>query len=77
MIPGYHEASFVFFNYEGYTWHKSEPGVSCLMKDDRCLSDLGAWVVADSATSVPIPGAVWLLSSGLIGIVGLRRKFKK
>jgi hypothetical protein len=26
---------------------------------------------------VPIPGAVWLLGSGLIGIVGLRRRFKK
>ena len=25
---------------------------------------------------VPIPAAVWLLGSGLIGIVGLRRKFK-
>ena len=26
---------------------------------------------------VPIPGAVWLLGTGLIGIVGIRRKFKK
>ncbi len=26
---------------------------------------------------VPIPGAVWLLGSGLIGLVGLRRKFRK
>jgi hypothetical protein len=26
--------------------------------------------------TVPIPGAVWLLGSGLIGIVGVRRKFK-
>jgi len=26
--------------------------------------------------AVPIPGAVWLLGSGLIGLVGLRRKFK-
>jgi len=27
-------------------------------------------------SSVPIPGALWLLGSGLIGIVGIRRKFK-
>ncbi len=27
--------------------------------------------------SVPIPGAAWLLGSGLIGIVGFRRKLKK
>jgi len=26
---------------------------------------------------VPIPSAVWFLGSGLIGIVGIRRKFKK
>lgn len=26
---------------------------------------------------VPIPGAVWLLGSGFIGLVGLRRKFRK
>ena len=28
-------------------------------------------------TSVPIPGAIWLLSSGLLGIIGISRKFKK
>ena len=27
-------------------------------------------------TPVPIPGAVWLLGSGLAGLVGLRRKFR-
>lgn len=29
------------------------------------------------ATVVPIPSAVWLLGSGLIGIVGIRRKIRK
>lgn len=27
--------------------------------------------------AVSIPGAVWLLGSGLLGLVGLRRKFRK
>jgi len=35
-------------------------------------------IVAISGYSpVPIPGAIWLLGSGLIGLVGFRRKFKK
>ncbi|MBW2140028.1 MAG: VPLPA-CTERM sorting domain-containing protein [Deltaproteobacteria bacterium] len=28
------------------------------------------------ASTVPIPGAIWLLGSGLFGLIGLRRKFK-
>jgi hypothetical protein len=30
-----------------------------------------------SGTPVPIPPTVWLLGSGLLGLVGLRRKFRK
>jgi hypothetical protein len=28
-------------------------------------------------SSVPIPGAIWLLGSGLIGLVGIMRKLKE
>ncbi len=28
-------------------------------------------------TAVPIPSAIWLLGSGLFGLVGIKRKFKK
>lgn len=35
------------------------------------------WLIVSETAAVPIPGAVWLLGSGLIGIVVLRRKFKK
>jgi len=31
--------------------------------------------IATGFASVPIPGAVWLLGSGLLGLVGLKRKF--
>jgi len=32
--------------------------------------------ILGEGSAVPIPGAVWLLGSGLLGLVGLRRKFK-
>ncbi|SEL93466.1 VPLPA-CTERM protein sorting domain-containing protein [Syntrophus gentianae] len=37
-------------------------------------TNVANWV-ADSGPVVPIPAAVWLLGSGLIGLFGLRRKF--
>jgi hypothetical protein len=41
-------------------------------------NDPGWWSLGEiSASPVPIPGAVWLLGSGLLGLVGIRRKFHK
>jgi hypothetical protein len=40
-----------------------------------CESSSGVFLTETS--EVPIPGAVWLLGSGLIGLVAFRRKFKK
>ena len=31
--------------------------------------------VYGDAAPVPVPGAVWLMGSGLVGLIGLRRKF--
>jgi hypothetical protein len=34
-------------------------------------------ITYDYAAPVPIPAAVWLLGSGLLGLIGIRRRFKK
>ena len=42
-------------------------------------NDLDSYIDDNSltVTGVPIPGAIWLLGSGLLGVVGLRRRFNK
>ena len=42
--------------------------------DGYSLDSGDNWQV--KASSVPIPGAVWLLGSGLLGLIGFRRKMK-
>lgn len=37
----------------------------------------GPELYLEYTSAVPIPGAVWLLGSGLIGIFSIKRKFKK
>ncbi len=41
--------------------------------------DFSKWIAVPDTrqTHVPVPGAVWLLGPGLIGLVGIRRRFKK
>ena len=46
------------------------------LSDDTAYDATGAWVVA-GISEIPIPGAVWLLGSGLVGSIAIRKKLKK
>ena len=45
--------------------------------DMKNLAGGNAQDVLAVTNAVPIPAAVWLLGSGLLGLVGIRRRFKK
>ncbi|MCP3874026.1 MAG: VPLPA-CTERM sorting domain-containing protein [Desulfobacteraceae bacterium] len=60
-------------NYRKVIMDSDSPTISFSFSDpDFKMYYHGAWVV--NTSSVPIPGAIWLLGTGLIGLVGLRRK---
>jgi hypothetical protein len=62
------------FKYDGTTpvsitsWMINAPGYYSVWLDG---------VDQAHSSAVPIPGAIWLLGSGLLGMGGLRRKFRK
>lgn len=45
--------------------------------DTNAFPPLGAWVVSGYAPAVPIPGTIWLLGSGLAGILAWRKRAKR
>jgi hypothetical protein len=54
--------------------NKKKPGEYYIAVDDVLNGD-GDYNDMVVHAAVPIPGAVWLLGSGLAGLVGIRRKF--
>ena len=62
-----------------YNWDSVVPGflqpaVYTLDKGADASTDYFAAITVSSAPAVPVPAAVWLLGSGLISVIGLRRK---
>ena len=69
----------------GATWTMNGGGVTAELlangKIEGLNMDSGSWTLdtltIPEAAPVPIPGAVWLLGSGLVGLTGIRRKRSK
>jgi hypothetical protein len=57
-------------NYAGFKFH-------ILANDTRTTYTYIDLVTFNGTTAVPIPAAAWLLGSGLIGLVAIRRRMKK
>lgn len=72
-----------FLTVRAYLTTTVKDGVSDFSHTGTFSIDLPEGVTTTSASgvflteAVPIPGAIWLLGSGLIGIIGFRKKFKK
>jgi hypothetical protein len=60
-------------------WSRSDDAYELLTNTNYTIyADLGYSLNIESIENpVPVPGAVWLLGTGLLGIIGVRRKMKK
>lgn len=70
--------SLVEANYN-FPHKQGELYAAIYLRDQECATiTLNGWVGFDPAfktsTPVPIPGAIWLFGSGLVGLVSIRRK---
>ena len=61
--------NYFAFNFTGVDTIKFSSPETHIVIDNIYLDNVTA--------AVPIPGAVWLLGSGLIGFIGIKKKFKK
>ncbi|MGD9732680.1 MAG: VPLPA-CTERM sorting domain-containing protein [Desulfamplus sp.] len=58
----------------GYFWLIEDIKVT---SSDKDYNDLWARIDTKNTTPTPVPAAVWLFGSGLVGLVGLRRHNRK
>jgi len=64
------------FTYQGVAFNAGDLVIGFEVENPgRCDLDYDELVVL--ARPTPIPGAIWLMGSGLLGLVGIRRKIRK
>jgi hypothetical protein len=77
--PDTHYAAYVF-GEDSVWWAYDQSTLTELWPSDSLASsELGAWVTSagQPVQPVPEPAAILLLSSGLLGLAALRRRFRK
>jgi len=58
---------FSYTGYSGFTFGSAEGGQPAFLRI----------TTAGTNSAVPVPAAIWLLGSGLLGLLGIRRKIRK
>lgn len=67
------DLTFADFDFEGESYWLFGVGDT----SDRAYVNSNAWNFSLQGPATPIPGAVWLLGSGLVGLVGFRKKMRR
>ena len=80
--PGVDDFDASSFNFKTAAGDKAPDGLYSAAHIQGINNAYSGWVSGDPTSSlvpamVPIPGAVWLLGSGLLGLLGFRRRQKK
>ena len=74
--PGIFDILFSDFNRIGNSDFDFEEVIRLELRTTGAFGNRASSVSIDSISTVPVPGAVWLLGGGLIGLLGLRKRLK-
>jgi len=78
LFPNHNPDTSAIWSWSGDTSGTGVSGEYIFINGAFPTTERGAFQMQlSSPSAVPIPAAVWLLGSGLIGLVGVRRKLKK
>jgi hypothetical protein len=57
-----------------YVFQPGLQGSTGFLMSDSSVTDVASFKVQVGASPVPVPAAAWLLSSGLLGLIGVARR---